>query len=87
MTKPFEHGFEKGGEAAMWTSVNFLGKLESEYKNLHEASEQGEEDKELATAHALLTLHLAHSLLRLRVFARTTQKGPVAGSWRYTATQ
>lgn len=47
-TKPFEHGFEEGGEAAMWTSVNFLGELESEYKNLHEESEQGEEDKELA---------------------------------------
>lgn len=46
-TKQFEHAFEEGEEAAVWTSVNFQGGLESEYKNLHEEPEQGEEDKEL----------------------------------------
>lgn len=49
-TKPFQHGLEEGGEAAVWTSVNSEGELESEYKNLHEESEQREEDKELVAA-------------------------------------
>lgn len=58
-TKPFEHGFEKGGEAAVRTSVPFLGKLESEYKSLHEGSEQGEEDRELVATAGVTDLVLS----------------------------
>lgn len=57
-TKPFEHGFEEGGEAAVWTSVNSQGELESEYKNLHEEPEEGEEDKELVAAASIADIVL-----------------------------